>query len=95
MNLDTLEKLHIEFTKPRSRHSNDNALAESKNAAVVWKLYGYMHIPKHWAGKLNELNQKEVYRYLNFHRPCYFQVVETDKKGKQRKRYPYETMMAP
>ncbi len=32
-----LEKLRIEFTKSRSRHSNDNALAESKNAAVVRK----------------------------------------------------------
>jgi transposase InsO family protein len=53
-----LEKLRIEFTKSRSRHSNDNALAESKNAAVVRKLYGHMHIPKHWAGKINELNQK-------------------------------------
>lgn len=36
-----------------------------------------------------------MYRYLNFHRPCYFPVVGTDKKGKQRKRYPYEAMMTP
>ena len=35
-----LEKLRIEFTKSRSRHSNDNALAESKNGAVVRKLFG-------------------------------------------------------
>lgn len=92
---ERLEKLRIEFTKSRSRHSNDNALAESKNAAVVRKLYGHAHIPKHWAGKINALNQQEVYRYLNFHRPCYFPVVETDEKGKQRKRYPYEAMMTP
>lgn len=92
---ELLEKLRVEFTKSRSRHSNDNALAESKNAAVVRKLYGHAHIPKHWAGKLNELNQKEVYRYLNFHRPCYFPVIETDEKGKQRKRYPYNAMMTP
>lgn len=32
-----LEKLRIEQTKSRSRHSNDNALAESKNASVVRK----------------------------------------------------------
>lgn len=92
---ELLEKLRIEFTKSRSRHSNDNALAESKNAAVVRKLYGHAHIPKHWAGKINALNQQEVYRYLNFHRPCYFPVVKTDEKGKQRKRYPYEAMMTP
>ena len=28
-------------------------------------------------------------------RPCYFPVVETDKKGKRRKRYPYKAMMTP
>lgn len=40
-----LEKLRIEFTKSRPRHSNDNALAESKNGAVVRKHLGYAHIP--------------------------------------------------
>ena len=34
---ELLEKLRIEFTKSRSRHSNDNALAESKNGAVSQK----------------------------------------------------------
>lgn len=29
-----LQKLFIEFTRSRSRHSNDNALAESKNSTV-------------------------------------------------------------
>ncbi|WP_049756717.1 MULTISPECIES: integrase catalytic domain-containing protein [Acidithiobacillus] len=42
---ELLEKLRIEFTKSRSRHSNDNARAESKNGAVVRKLFGYSHIP--------------------------------------------------
>jgi hypothetical protein len=41
-----LEKLRIEQTKSRSRHSNDNALAESKNASIVRKHMGYEHIPK-------------------------------------------------
>lgn len=90
-----LNKLHIEFTKSRARHSNDNALAEGKNAAVVRKLYGHGHIPKHWANAINTLNRQEVYRYVNFHRPCYFPVTETDDKGKQCKRYPYDAMMTP
>jgi transposase InsO family protein len=30
-------KLEIELTKSRSSHSNDNALAESKNASIVRK----------------------------------------------------------
>ena len=38
-----LEKLRVEFTKSRPRHSNDNALAESKNASVVRKHLGYAH----------------------------------------------------
>ena len=39
-----LDKLRIEFTKSRSRHSNDNGLVESKNGSVVRKLYCYSHI---------------------------------------------------
>ncbi len=90
-----LEKLRIEFTKSRPRRSNDNALAESKNGSVVRKLYGYMHIPQHHADDFTTLNQQEVYRYINFHRPCYFPSIVTDKKGKQRKRYHYKDMMTP
>jgi len=41
---ELLEKLRIEFTKSRSRYSNDNALTESKNASVVRKWLGYAHI---------------------------------------------------
>ena len=39
---ELLDKLHIEFTKSRPRHCNDNGLVESKNGSVVRKLYGYM-----------------------------------------------------
>jgi transposase InsO family protein len=41
-----LTSLRIEQTKSRSRQSNNNALAESKNASVVRKHMGYVHIPK-------------------------------------------------
>jgi len=90
-----LDKLRIEFTKSRPRHSNDNALVESKNGSVVRKLYGYTHIPQHQADQFTELNRLQVYRYINFHRPCYFPVTITDNKGKQRKKYRYEDMMTP
>jgi hypothetical protein len=43
-----LQKLLIEFTKSHSRQTNDNALAEGKNAAIVRKQFGYLHIPKKW-----------------------------------------------
>ncbi len=48
-----LEKLRVEFTKSRPRHYNDNALAESKNAAVVRKHLGYAHIPQYCASFVN------------------------------------------
>jgi transposase InsO family protein len=43
---ELLNKLQVEQTKSRSRRTNDNALVEGKNAAVVRKHFGYMHIPK-------------------------------------------------
>ena len=90
-----LEKLRIEFTKSRSRKTNDNALVEGKNGAVVRKLFGYTHIPQRWAGELNAFHRQYLNPYLNFHRPCFFPVIVTDAKGKQRKRYPYEALMTP
>lgn len=42
-----LEKLRIEFTKSRPRHSNDNALAESRNSAVVREHLGNAHTPQY------------------------------------------------
>jgi hypothetical protein len=39
-----LEKLRIEQTKSRSRQTNDNAPAESKNASTVRKYLGYSHL---------------------------------------------------
>jgi len=92
---ELLEKLRIEFTKSRSRHSNDNALAESKNGAVVRKHYGYSHIPQRWAPLINDFNQQYLNPYLNFHRPCFFPETRTDAKGKQRKIYRYENIMTP
>jgi len=90
-----LNKLLIEFTKSRPRQSNDNALAESKNGAVVRKHRGYAHIPQHYAQQLNDFNHHYLNPYLNFHRPCFFAVTITDAKGKQRKTYPYKQMMTP
>lgn len=90
-----LQKLHVEFTKSRSRHSNDNALAESKNASVIRKHFGYTHIPQHWASEINEALGERLYRYQNFHRPCFFPSTIIDDKGKQRKTYPYKNLMTP
>ena len=53
-----LNKLNIEFTKSRPRQSNDNALAESKNASIIRKHLGYAHIPGSWAEPLNDFHRQ-------------------------------------
>ena len=90
-----LEKLRIEFTKSRPRQTNDNALVESKNGAVIRKLMGYSHIPQHHAGAINAFYSELFNPYLNFHRPCYFAVDRVDAKGKVRKTYPPDQIMTP
>ena len=92
---ELLQKLFVEFTKSRSRHSNDNALAESKNASVVRKIFGYEHIAQRWATEINVFNRKHLNPYINYHRPCFFPKTITDNKGKQRKIYRYKDMMTP
>lgn len=90
-----LDKLRIEFTKSRPRHSNDNGLAETKNGAIVRKHLGYEHIPQRFAAQVNSFCQDFLNPYVNFHRPCFFAETRTDAKGKIRKRYLLKNMMTP
>ena len=90
-----LDKLRVEFTKSRPRNSNDNALAETKNAPIVRKHLGYAHIPQRFASELNGFCRDFLNPYVNFHRPCFFAETFTDRKGKLRKRYRLENMMTP
>ncbi len=90
-----LEKLRIEQTKSRSRHSNDNALAESKNASVVRKHMGYAHIPQHFALRINAFYQETFNPWLNLHRPCLFATAVVGPKGKLIKRYKLADVKTP
>ena len=90
-----LNKLLIELTKSRARHSNDNALVESKNGSIVRKHLGYTHIPQKWAPLVNEFLSNHLNPYVNYHRPCFFPELKTDSKGKQKKTYSYKGMMTP
>ena len=90
-----LEKLRIEQTKSRSRQSNDNALAESKNASVVRKHMGYAHIPKKHAQPINIFYQKHFNPWLNLHRPCMFATNKVNPKGKVVKVYKHEDVKTP
>ena len=92
---ELLEKLRIEFTKSRARHSNDNALVECKNGHVLRKLLGHAHIPRQCAAELNEFHQRHLNRYVNYHRPCLFAQVEMDERGRQQRRYRYEDVHTP
>ncbi len=90
-----LDKLRIEFTRSRPRHTNDNALVESKNGAVIRKCMGYSHIPQKHAAAINQFYASTLNPYLNFHRPCFFAVDKMDAKGKIRKTYPQDQIMTP
>jgi hypothetical protein len=90
-----LEKLRVEQTKSRSRHSNDNALAESKNASVVRKHMGYSHIPKKYATPINAFFMSTFNPWLNLHRPCLFASELVSPKGKVIKRYRNKDVQTP
>ena len=90
-----LAKLHAEFTKSRPRHSNDNALAEGKNASVVRKWFGHAHIPRRFAPLVDLFARDVLSPALNFHRPCMFPVEHADDDGRLRKRYPHDAVTTP
>jgi transposase InsO family protein len=93
--VEWLQNLLIDFTKSRSRHTNDNALAECKNGDIVRKVLGYHPIPKHFSSALNRFHRRYLMPYINYHRPCFFPVTTVDSQGKERKKYPYDSMMTP
>lgn len=96
---DLLNKLAIEQTKSRSRRTNDNALVESKNGAVIRKYMGYAHIQGTYATLVNGFYRARMDEYLNFHRPCGFATSYIDERGKVKKKYdvyltPFERLKA-
>jgi transposase InsO family protein len=92
-----LDKLRVEFTRSRPRRSNDNGLAETKNGAVVRKLFGYEHIPQRHAGRFNTFCVEYLNPFLNFHRPCLFatDVADPKKPGRIKRVYRARGAMTP
>lgn len=92
-----LDKLRIEFTRSRPRHSNDNGLAETKNGAVVRKIFGYEHIPQRHAGRFNTFCMEYLNPFLNFHRPCLFatELLDPKKPGRIKRVYRANSAMTP
>src|ERR1700676_3762736 len=92
-----LNKLMIDPTKSRPRHSNDNGLAETKSGAIIRKHMGWGHIPAAHAQRIQQFYSAYLNPYLNYHRPCAQADVEVDAKGRKRRRYrryqtPLETL---
>ena len=93
-----LNKLLIEQTKSRPRHSNDNGLVETKNGAVIRKHIGYGHIAAPHAEAIGRFYREHLNPYVNWHRPCAQAEIEIDEKGRRKRRYrryqtPLETLL--
>jgi len=82
-----LNKLLVDQTKSRPRHSNDNGLAESKNGWVIRKHIGYGHIASAHAQAFDQFFREHFNPYLNFHRPCGVPELTTTAKGKLKRLY--------
>ena len=88
-----LQDLLIEQTKSRPRHSNDNGLVESKNAAIVRKHMGYGYIAAEHAADIGVFYQRYLNPYLNLHRPCGQPELVLDARGKAK--YVYRRYLTP
>jgi len=94
-----LNKLLAEFTKSRACKSQDNALVEGKNGAIIRKHIGWGHIASPHAEALQKFYTAHFNPYLNYHRPCGFATVTTAANGKRHRFYksadyatPYEKL---
>ena len=84
---ELLNKMLIEQTKSRPRHSNDNGLVEAKNGAVMRKHMGYTHIAAPHAEAVEAFFEEYLNPYLNFHRPCGVPEQVVNAKGKEKSVY--------
>lgn len=90
-----LGKLLIEFTKSRANRTQDNALVEGKNGAIIRKHIGYGHIASEHAEALQKFYTAHLNPYLNYHRPCGFATVSLDARGRRQRRYKAQDYATP
>jgi hypothetical protein len=74
-----------------------NGLAETKNGAIVRKLFGYEHIPQRHAVRFNSFCYEYLNPFLNFHRPCLFatELPDPKKPGRIKRVYRAKDAMTP
>lgn len=94
---ELLQRMLIKLTKSRARQTNDNALVESKNGAIVRKYLGHMHIPQKQAEPVNDWYRDFLNPFVSFHRPCAFgkEVIVNERTGKRKRKYPHEDYRVP
>jgi transposase InsO family protein len=90
-----LKSLLIEFTRSRANRTQDNALVEGKNGAIIRKHIGYGHIAAAQAEAVQKFYTAHLNPYLNFHRPCGFATVTLGARGKRRRQYKREDYATP
>jgi hypothetical protein len=90
-----LNKLLVEFTKSRAYKTTDNALVEGKNGAVIRKHIGYGPVPAKHAEEFQKFYTAHLNPYLNFHRPCGFPTLRSNKRGKRKRAYPNQDYRTP
>jgi hypothetical protein len=90
-----LNKLLVEFTKSRAYRSTDNALVEGKNGAVIRKQIGYGPIASHHAPEFQKFYTAHLNPYLNFHRPCGYATITTNRRGKRKRTYRHQDYRTP
>ena len=94
--VDLLNELLIsDLTKSRPRHSNDNAIVESKNGSIIRTWIGYGFIDKQFARDLNNFYFGCFNEYLNYHRPCAFSSIKELPNGKIKKVYRQQDYATP
>lgn len=90
-----LNKMMIDQTKSRPRHSNDNGLVETKNGSVIRKHFGYAYIEQRHAEHINHFYQTFMNPYLNFHRPSGYPTRVPDQKKPGRYKNIYKIYLTP
>jgi len=90
-----LNRLKIRQTKSRPGKSNDNALVETKNNAVIRKEMGYLFIQKGAYKIINEYYHDWLNIFLNFHRQCAYPVITINSQGKRKRTYPPNNYKVP
>jgi len=91
-----LNKLLVgEFTKSRAYRTTDNAQVEGKNGAIVRKQIGYGPIGAEHAEAFQKFYTAFLNPYLNFHRPCGFATVKTNRRGKHKRVYRHQDYQTP